>query len=255
MVALKKGKISCYQLPIGILLRCCFTDCLFTLYIQRVGKEKAYEELELRTIEYANSLLERKEVYRDQVKSTGAEFDDAFIDNMWELTMEDNFLGLLTFDDNMEDLLVTKQSNQQLKDSGFTKTKSIATKDILDFLVDIPELKATATRMYHYYRYFSQYEHFSENGQGDVLESEKDDGNDNIHSSRLYEHGECAGDAVQRQTGGVESGTLAQGYDGGEAGWRARFATGESAAGESCVSGRIYRAGRNGHERCDRQVC
>lgn len=181
MVALKKGKISFYQLPIGILLRCCFTDCLFTLYIQRVGKEKAYEELELRTIEYANSLLERKEVYRDQVKSTGAEFDDAFIDNMWELTMEDNFLGLLTFDDNMEDLLVTKQSKQQLKDSGLTKTKSIATKDILDFLVDIPELKATATRMYHYYRYFSQYEHFSENGQGDVLESEKDDGNDNIH--------------------------------------------------------------------------
>lgn len=33
-----------------------------------------------------------------------------------------------------------------------------------------------------------------------------------------------------------------------------RFAAGESAAGESCVSGRVYRAGRNGHERCDRQV-
>ena len=42
-------------------MRCCFTDCLFALYIQRAGKERAYEELDLRTIEYANSMLERKE--------------------------------------------------------------------------------------------------------------------------------------------------------------------------------------------------
>ena len=36
-------------------------------------------------------------------------------------------------------------------------------------------------RRNHYYKYFSQYEHFSENGQGDVLASSKEDGNDNIH--------------------------------------------------------------------------
>lgn len=60
--------------------------------LERVDKERAYEELELRTIEYANSLLERREVYRDQVKSTGVEWDDGLIDNFWELTMEDNFL-------------------------------------------------------------------------------------------------------------------------------------------------------------------
>lgn len=108
--ALKEEKISVYQLPFGIILRCCFTDCLFALYIQRVGKEQAYEELELRRIEYANSLLERKEVYRDQVKSTGSTEDDVFIDYMWELTMEDNFLGLLTLsDNNLDDFEVTKQ--------------------------------------------------------------------------------------------------------------------------------------------------
>ena len=55
---LKTGKISFFQLPIGLLLRCCFTDCLFALYIQRAGKERAYEELDLRTIEYANSMLD-----------------------------------------------------------------------------------------------------------------------------------------------------------------------------------------------------
>ncbi len=178
---LKTGKISFFQLPIGLLLRCCFTDCLFALYIQRAGKERAYEELDLRTIEYANSMLERKEVYRDQVKSTGKILDDVFIDHLWELTMEDNFLGLLTLDDNLEELAVIKQSKQQLKDEGFSRAKSVMTKDVVDFLIRIPELEKVSKRLFHYYKYFSQYEHFSENGQGDVLASSGKDGNDNIH--------------------------------------------------------------------------
>lgn len=178
---LKTGKISFFQLPIGLLLRCCFTDCLFALYIQRAGKKRAYEELDLRTIEYANSMLERKEVYRDQVKCAGKILDDVFIDHLWELTMEDNFLGLLTLDDNLEELTVIKQSKQQLKDEGFSRVKSVMTKDVADFLIRIPELEKVATRLFHYYKYFSQYEHFSENGQGDVLASSEKDGNDNIH--------------------------------------------------------------------------
>ena len=150
---LKTGKISFFQLPIGLLLRCCFTDCLFALYMQRAGKERVYEELDLRTIEYANSILERKEVYRDQVKSTGKILDDAFIDHLWELTLEDNFLGLLTLDDNQEELTVIKQSKGQLKDAGFSKQNSIKTKDIVAFLVAIPELESVAMRLYHYFHY------------------------------------------------------------------------------------------------------
>lgn len=178
---LKTGKSSFFQLPIGLLLRCCFTDCLFAIYIQRANKKRVYEELDLRTIEYANSMLERKEVYRDQVKSTGIICDDAFIDHLWESTMEDNVLGLLTLDDNLEKLAVIKRSKQQLKDEGFSRAKSVKTKDIVDFLISIPEFRKVATRLYHYYKYFSQYEHFSENGQGDVLASSEKAGNDNIH--------------------------------------------------------------------------
>lgn len=178
---MKTRKTSFFQLPIGLLLRCCFTDCLFALYIQRTGKKRAFEELDLRTIEYANSMLERKEVYRDQVKSTGKILDDVFIDHLWELTMEDSFLGLLTLDDNLEGMTVMKQSKQQLKNGGFSKMKSVKTKDVVDILIRIPELEKVATRLYHYYKYFSQYEHFSENGQGDVLASSEKYGNDNIH--------------------------------------------------------------------------
>lgn len=181
VAALKNGKLSFFQLSIGIVLRCCYTDCLFALYIQRVDAKRAIAELEMRTIEYANSMLERKEVYRDQVRSIAKEFDDELIDHFWELTMEDHFLGLLTFNENMERLTLTKQSKTQLKEAGFSKTKSIATKELVEFLVNIPELEAVTTRLYHYYKYFSQYEHFSENGQGDVLASSKEDGNDNIH--------------------------------------------------------------------------
>ena len=178
---LRTGMVSIFQLPIGLLLRCCYTDCMFALYLQRAGKEQAYEELDLRTIEYANSMLERKEVYRDQVKSTGQILDDVFIDHLWELTMEDNFLGQLTLDDNLEELSVIKQSKKQLKDEGFSRVKSFMIKDVADFLIAIPELESMATRLYHYFKYFSQYEHFSENGQGDVLASSKKEGNDNIH--------------------------------------------------------------------------
>ena len=178
---LKTGKSSFFQLPIGLLLRCCFTDCLFAIYIQRANKNQVYEELDLRTIEYANSILERKEVYRDQVKSTELTLDDDFIDHMWELTMEDNFLGSLTLEYNLKKLTVRKQSKPELKDEGFSTTKSINTKNIADFLIRIPELEKVATRLYHYYKYFSQYEHFSENGQGDVLASSDAVGNDNVH--------------------------------------------------------------------------
>lgn len=178
--ALKKGKWTMFQLPLGLILRCTFTDSLLAIYLQSVDKERCIEELDLRTIEYANSMLERKEVYRDQVKSTGSNFDDSFIDLIWELTMEDNFLGPLTVDVNKKELEVIKKSKAQLQQEGFTKLRSIGIKDQLEYLQRNEALSAIATRLYHYYKYFSQYEHFSENGQGDVLATSEGD-NDNIH--------------------------------------------------------------------------
>lgn len=177
----ERERMSIFQLPIGILLRCSFTDCMFALYIQRLDNDQACEELDLRTIEYANSLLERREVYRDQVKRHKVDFDDDFIDHIYELTMEDHFLHLLTFDMNKEELEVTKQSKEQLKDAGFSKTKSVGIKEQKDFLLKHKDIETVVNRLYHYYRYFSQYEHFSENGQGDVLVSSNECGNDNIH--------------------------------------------------------------------------
>ena len=66
-------------------------------------------------------------------------------------------------------------------EDGFSKSKIVGVKEQKDFLITQAGLETLAMRLYHYYKYFSQYEHFSENGQGDVLASSKDDGNDNIH--------------------------------------------------------------------------
>lgn len=76
---------------------------------------------------------------------------------------------------------MTKQSKPQLYEAGFSKTKSTGTKEQKDFLVKQDNLETLTTRLYYYYKYFSQYEHFSENGQGDVLVSANDEGNDNAY--------------------------------------------------------------------------
>ena len=107
--------------------------------------------------------------------------DDDMIDNFWEMSMEDNFIHLLTFDENKKGLAVTKRSKEQMRDAGFSKTKSVGTKEQKDFLVQQEGLEELATRLFHYYKYFSQYEHFSENGQGDIFASLEENGNDNVH--------------------------------------------------------------------------
>lgn len=119
---------------------------VLSLYIKRTNNEQALEELELRTIEYANSLLERREVFRDQVKSAEVVFDDKFIDNMWELTIEDNFLPLLTFDESKKVLEVTKRSKSQLQEAGFSKSKSTGIKEQKDFLIHQKDLETLTTR-------------------------------------------------------------------------------------------------------------
>ena len=54
-------------------------------------------------------------------------------------------------------------------------------KQMKEALANDPLLSPIVCKLYAYYKYFSQYAHFSENGQGDVLAALDKDGNDNIH--------------------------------------------------------------------------
>ena len=64
--SIKRDNIKITKLSLGLILRSTFIDCILALYLLSVDKKRAEEELNLKNIEYANSLLERKEIYRDQ---------------------------------------------------------------------------------------------------------------------------------------------------------------------------------------------
>ena len=92
--------------------------------------------------------------------------------------MEDNFLGDLTIEATDDDVMVVSKSRKMLGDEGFQNTKSRQIKEQYAYLCEFEELKPTVEKLFNYYKYFSQYEHFSERSEGDVLQ---DTTGDNIH--------------------------------------------------------------------------
>lgn len=176
--SIKGDKIKVTKLSLGLIIRCAFVDCILALYLLKIDKSNAEEELNLKNIEYANSLLERKEVYRDQVKNISDDFDDDRIDDLWELTLEDNFLGDLTVETADDDVRVVSKSKKMLSEEGFMSMRSRKIKEQYVYLSGFDELKPIIEKLYHYYKYFSQYEHFSERSEGDILQ---DTAGDNIH--------------------------------------------------------------------------
>ena len=176
--SIKRDNIKITKLSLGLILRCTFIDCILALYLLNVDKKRAEEELNLKNIEYANSLLERKEIYRDQLKSISKDFNDTMIDNFWELTIEDNFLGDLTIEATEDDFKIVSKNKSKLKDEGFLNTKSKQIKEQYTYLCNFEEMQPIVEKLYQYYKYFSQYEHFSERSEGDILQ---DTAGDNIH--------------------------------------------------------------------------
>ena len=91
---LKTGKISFFQLPIGLLLRCCFTDCLFSLYMQRAGKERIYEELGF-TVNIgvsSNRLLAKMASDFEKPNKVHTLFPEEMETKMWPLPVRDLFM-------------------------------------------------------------------------------------------------------------------------------------------------------------------
>lgn len=176
--SIKRDNIKITKLSLGLILRSTFIDCILALYLLSVDKKRAEEELNLKNIEYANSLLERKEIYRDQLKSISRDFNDSMIDNFWELTLEDNFLGDLIIESTEDEFKIVSKNKSRLKNEGFQNTKSKQIKEQYTYLYNFKELQPIVEKLYQYYKYFSQYEHFSERSEGDILQ---DTAGDNIH--------------------------------------------------------------------------
>lgn len=170
MLSLKSNGSVYYKLPVGLLLRCCFSDCLMGLHLSQVSECEVRNILEDLHKEYVNSIFERYEVYRDKVSTP---CDDALLQQIYTGQLEDNFLDWLEINDkfNIKDgqPIFRMWKAQDVKPYKTSKAKKALMQNL--------SMNPLIQRLYSYFKYFSQYEHFSESGHGDTL---VDFGDDNV---------------------------------------------------------------------------
>ena len=115
-------------------------------------------------------------MYKDKVSALG--FTEEFVENLYLLQLEDNCYEYLSFDKTTDGFANTPMWTIE------NKCKTITLKGIVDALRKNKYTSSIARKLFAYYKYFSQYEHFSESGYGDAL---VDFGNDNISFEKALE--------------------------------------------------------------------
>ena len=163
------------KLPIGLLLRTCVSDCLMGLYVSLLLQEELVQFVQSLNVDYVRSLLPRVDVYKDKISELG--FADEFIESMYMLQLEDNFCKYLSFDETTNEFTNIAMWNVK-------KGKTITIKRIVEVLRNNQYTAEVSRRLYAYYKYFSQYEHFSESGYGDTL---ADFDKDNVSFEKAFE--------------------------------------------------------------------
>ena len=173
-----KGSIM-YKLPLGVCFRCAIVDLQTALYYQSLSEETANAHFEVSNLQYAKSLLERMEVYKDKVHNISPKFDDKLLDEMYELGLEDNFCEYFDFKCGENGVyLESTPEIQYRKRASLEEGKYPTIKQMYEHLAAEAAYAHQAERLYHYYKYFSQYEHFSALGFGDAYSPF---GNDNAY--------------------------------------------------------------------------
>lgn len=169
-LALKSNGSVYFKLPVGLLLRSCFSDCLMGLYLQQLSEDGVQNMLNDLSKEYTKSLFDRFEVYKDKVSIP---FDDELFQKLYIGQLKDHFLGYLELDETF-----TLENNKPIYQMWRTQAYNRhMTKGMKDNLTTDSALSPIVNRLYSYFKYFSQYEHFSEPGYGDAL---ADFGDDNV---------------------------------------------------------------------------
>ena len=147
------------------------------LHLYQISECEVRKILENLHKEYVRSMFERYELYRDKVN---VPFDDALLQRIYTGQLEDLFLEWLDINDkfNMEDdqPIYNMWKTQDIKPYKTYKAKKALSQD--------PSVTSLASRLYSYFKYFSQYEHFSEPGHGDSL---ADFGEDNVSFEKALE--------------------------------------------------------------------
>jgi len=173
----KRNNTVFLKLPMGVLLRTVLTDSIHAMFFMTISDAEVEKELELLRMGYANSLLDRREVYKDKVRRVSPDMDDSLLDMLYYGQLEDNYLDFYDYNEEAG-FWIKKLDKHGRKERGLEKLPTSTMEGKFNALQGDPIFGEVAKRAYQYYKYFSQYEHFSEEGQGDILVPF---GDDNIH--------------------------------------------------------------------------
>lgn len=177
-----------YKLPVGLLVRNCLMDCLTGLYIRQKKDDACSNMMELRNRDYVKALFEEFEVYKDKVSFL--KLDDVFLEHIYTMSLEDTFLSELNINENaqiiepMKERFIWKARNPKDIYADYKKADG-QLKSMKDELSNDSVIAGCINNLYAYYKYFSQYEHYSERGYGDCLANF---GEDNISFEKVFDY-------------------------------------------------------------------
>ena len=175
------------KLPVGLLLRNCLMDGLLALHIAQNDNQGCKNLMSLSNWTYLRALFEEFEVYRDK---QSAPLDDATMEHIYTMAIEDTYLSELAAKAEVDQLQPLNERQmwkaRDLKEiyEGCKKS-DIAISNIKYLLSKKEKSGECAKNLYAYYKYFSQYEHYSPRGNGDSL---ADFGDDNIRFEKTFAH-------------------------------------------------------------------
>lgn len=161
------------KLPVGLLLRSCYMDALLGLYICNQDDNHVEEIAEVLHADYVGALFNQFEVYRDNVGDDG--FDADFLEHMYTMAIEDNYMAYLELNKELDEVEIGHERNlwkvtPRKKIRMLIPDKKVANelniKTIWEYLKEREYYAECANILFAYYKYFSQYEHFSESSFG-----------------------------------------------------------------------------------------
>lgn len=144
--------------------------------------------LDLWNRDYVKALFEEFEVYKDKVDFLG--FDDVAIEHIFTMAIEDTHIQHLDLNESLQKIepgnerriWKTRNSSDYLPNMD---KNELTLKQMAQKLSDDSPVGDCVRNLFAYYKYFSQWEHFSENGAGDVRANF---GEDNIDLPKIFPH-------------------------------------------------------------------
>lgn len=186
-VSVKNNGIVMLKHPAGLLVRGCLMDCIIGIYIKQMSITEAEQLLDIGNRDYVKALFDEFEVYKDKIEEQC--FDDVLLEHIFTCCLEDTFINDLDINEKCRKIEPLNEryiwkSRKPIDIKPDYKSSDNQIKTMVDYLSTSESYRTCINRLFAYYKYFSQYEHFSERGFGDAFQ---DFGHDNIRFEKVFD--------------------------------------------------------------------